>query len=59
MRDLHRRLAKLETADIGPGLTLYVWREAGETDEQAIARSREAAAGRHLVVLGWDDRHGD
>jgi len=59
MRDLRRRLSKLETDGIGSHLTLYVWREIGETDEQAIARSRDAAAGRPIVILGWDALQGD
>jgi hypothetical protein len=49
-----RRLGALEAAD-GERDAAFVWREQGETAEQAVARHfpQGVPAGTEVMVVGW------
>jgi hypothetical protein len=53
MRDIRRRLHRLEALTQDTGRSHYIWRDMGETAEQAIERT--GMQGRRVVVIGWND----
>jgi len=55
MRNLSDRVARLETA-AGEAVAVIVWRETGETADEAVARYRlenPAERERPIMVIGW------
>ena len=53
LQNVARRLDRLEALTQNTGRSHYIWREMGETIEQAIERT--GMQGRQVVVIGWND----
>jgi hypothetical protein len=53
LQNIGRRLDLLEALTQDTGRSHYIWREMGETVEQAIERT--GMQGRHVMVIGWND----
>jgi hypothetical protein len=53
LRDIGRRLDQLEALTESTDRAHYIWRQTGETAEQAIERG--GMLGRNVVVIGWEE----
>ena len=51
MRHLEKRIAALESKYKRP--TQYVWRNLGETPDEAITRT--GASGEDVMIISWHD----